>query len=327
VAGNSSIVCLGKPVQLTASGAAQYSWTPSNYLSCANCSNPVAIPADSILYTVKGTSAFGCIAYDSVRLSVIKPFKMQVSPDDTLCIGGNGLDIKATNASRYLWSPATGLNRTDISDPKVRTNVTTTFRVIGFDNYNCFTDTGHVKITVGPKPTVTLGPDRVLATGTPLQLNAITSNGPIVKWEWTPASELSCNNCSNPSTVVRNNSFYSVLVTNNYGCTATDTILINSLCKSAQVFIPNAFTPDGDGLNDILMVRGRGVTVKSFRIFNRWGELVFERQNFFPDDPKNGWDGKVRGVPATPDVFVYTAEVFCDNGVVYTYKGNTTILK
>ena len=326
VAGNNSIVCLGKPVQLTASGAAQYSWTPIDHLSCANCSNPVALPADSMLYTVKGTSAFGCIAYDSVRLSVIKPFKMQVSPDDTLCIGGS-VDIKATNAGRYLWSPATGLNRTDIADPQVRTNVSTTFRVIGFDNYNCFTDTGHVKITVGPKPTVTLGPDRVLSTGTPLQLNAITSNGPIVKWEWTPIAELSCNNCPNPKTVVRNNSYYSVLVTNNYGCTATDTILINSLCKSAQVFIPNAFTPDGDGLNDILMVRGRGVTVKSFRIFNRWGELVFERQNFFPDDPKNGWDGKVRGVPATPDVFVYTAEVFCDNGVVYTYKGNTTILK
>ena len=75
------------------------------------------------------------------------------------------------------------------------------------------------------------------------------------------------------------------------------------------------------------MVRGKGMTVKSFRIFNRWGELVFEKENFYPNDPKYGWDGKVRGVPATPDVFVYTAEVFCDNGVVYTYKGNTTILK
>ena len=71
-------------------------------------------------------------------------------------------------------------------------------------------------------------------------------------------------------------------VTNIYGCVATDTILINSFCKSAQVFIPNAFTPDGDGLNDILMVRGKGITVKSFRIFNRWGELVFERRILIP---------------------------------------------
>jgi gliding motility-associated-like protein len=326
VAGNSSIVCLGKPVQLSAAGATQYTWTPVDYLSCTTCPSPVAQPVDSIQYTVKGTSVFGCSASDSVMLSVIKPFIMQVSPNDTLCIG-ESREIKATNASKYLWSPAVGLNRTNIANPTVKTTISTTFKVIGFDNYNCFTDTGYVIINVGPKPTVNLGPDRTLSTGTPLQLNAITSNGPIIKWEWTPVSELSCNNCSNPVTVVRNNSYYSVVVTNNYGCTATDTILVNSMCKSAQVFIPNAFTPDGDGLNDILMVRGRGITVKSFRIFNRWGELVFERQNFYPDDPKNGWDGKVRGVPATPDVFVYTAEVFCDNGVVYTYKGNTTILK
>ena len=325
-ASNDALVCLGNTVQLSATGAAQYSWTPAVNLNCVSCATPLAKPTDSITYTVKGTNAAGCSASDSVVLSVIKPFNMTVSPNDTLCMG-EGKNIRAFNASRYLWSPAAGLNRTDIADPTVKTNVSTTYRVIGFDNYQCFTDTGYVSIIVGPKPFVNIGPDRTLATGTPLQLNAATSGGPIVSWMWTPAADLSCNNCPSPKTTVKNNSFYSVLVTNTFGCTAADTIFINSFCKSAQVFIPNAFTPDGDGLNDILMVRGNGITVKSFRIFNRWGELVFEKENFYPNDPKYGWDGRVRGVPATPDVFVYTAEVFCDNGVVYTYKGNTTILK
>jgi gliding motility-associated-like protein len=86
-----------------------------------------------------------------------------------------------------------------------------------------------------------------------------------------------------------------VQVRNNYWCQAYDTIKIKVFCASSQVFVPNAFTPDGDGLNDILMVRGIGiVTVKSFRIFNRWGELVFERSNFPPNDPTYGSDGKVR---------------------------------
>ena len=75
------------------------------------------------------------------------------------------------------------------------------------------------------------------------------------------------------------------------------------------------------------MVRGSGISVKTFRIFSRWGELVFERTNFSANDPKYGWDGKIRGVPASPDVFVYTAEVVCDNGITYVYKGNTTVLK
>lgn len=326
VASNDVTVCLGNTSQLQVSGAAQYSWSPATNLSCTTCANPIANPTDSIRYTVTGTNVFGCIADDSVLLGVIKPFQMLVAPGDTLCIG-ESINLKAANANSYLWSPPTDLNRVNIAEPKARPNVTRTYQVIGFDGHNCFTDTGYVTIVVGPKPTVNIGADRTLATGTALTLNAVTQNGPIVSWMWTPAAELSCNNCPSPKTIIKNTSFYSVLVTNTFGCVATDTIFINSVCKSAQVYIPNAFTPDADGLNDVLMVRGKGVTVKSFRIFNRWGELVFEKENFYPNDPKYGWDGKVRGVPATPDVFVYTAEVFCDNGVVYTYKGNTTILK
>ncbi|MGF2411844.1 MAG: PKD domain-containing protein, partial [Ferruginibacter sp.] len=325
-ASNNATVCLGGTVQLSASGAAQYSWSPATNLNCSNCATPIATPADTIVYKVRGENSFGCEAFDSVVLNVIKPFKMQVSPGDTLCYG-ESLNLNASKANSYLWSPPAGLNRVNIADPRATPAVTTQYRVIGFDGHNCFTDTGYVVITVGPKPIVNLGPDRTLSTGTTLALNAVTSNGPIIRWEWTPASELSCNNCPKPTAIVKNNSFYSVEVTNTFGCTDVDTIFINSICKSAQVFIPNAFTPDGDGLNDVLMVRGHGITVKSFRIFNRWGELVFEKENFYPNDLKYGWDGKVRGVPATPDVFVYTAEVFCDNGVVYTYKGNTTILK
>jgi gliding motility-associated-like protein len=326
IASNNASICLGGTAQLSATGAAQYTWLPVDYLSCANCANPVSKPVDSIIYKVKGTSLFGCVAFDSVLLSVVKPFKMQVLPGDTLCLG-ESLNLSASKANSYLWSPAGGLNRTNIANPIARPSVTTTYKVIGFDGNNCFTDSAYVSIIVGPKPTVNLGSNRTLATGTALTLNAVTQGGPIISWLWTPPTDLSCNNCPSPTTIVKNNSFYSVLVTNDFGCTATDTIFINSICKSAQVFIPNAFTPDGDGLNDVLMVRGKGVTIKSFRIFNRWGELVFEKENFYPNDLKYGWDGKVRGVPATPDVFVYTAEVFCDNGVVYTYKGNTTILK
>jgi gliding motility-associated-like protein len=325
-AGNTINVCLGKTTQLLATGADSYSWTPSGNLSCANCPNPVATPVDSIMYKVKGTSLFGCFAYDSVILTVSKPFKMPASPNDTLCIGGIA-NLWASNASSYLWSPPVGLNNIHIASPAAKPVLTTRYQVVGYDGQNCFTDTNYVLITVGPVPKVNLGPDKTLSTGTVLNLNAVTQFGPIVSWLWDPATDLSCNNCPSPTTTVKNNTFYAVTVTNIFGCQAVDTIFINSFCKSAQVFIPNAFTPDGDGMNDVLMVRGKGITVKSFRIFNRWGEMVFERENFSPNEIKFGWDGKVRGVPATPDVFVYTAEVICDNDVIYTYKGNTTLLK
>ncbi|HQW91773.1 MAG TPA: WG repeat-containing protein [Ferruginibacter sp.] len=325
-AGIDTKVCLGNSVQLTASGASQYIWSPATGLSCTNCPNPVSTPVDSMRYIVRGESAFGCIAFDTVLLNIIRPFQMLVSPNDTICIG-ESVDLNASGANSYIWSPAHGLNRTDIAAPTATPTVTTNYRVVGYDGHNCFTDTGYIKIAVGQKPVLDLGPDHTVSTGTIITFNPVIQNGPIVNWSWTPATGLSCTNCPSPVTTAKDNATYMLTVTNNYGCTSTDVISLFVFCKSAQVFIPNAFTPDGDGLNDILMVRGKGIFVKTFRIFNRWGELVFEKTNFNPNDTKYGWDGRVRGIPATPDVFVYTAEVICDNSVIYTYKGNTTLLK
>jgi gliding motility-associated-like protein len=325
-AGNDRELCQGSSIQLNAIGAAQYSWSPSTGLSCTSCSNPVANPTDTTQYIVQGTSSFGCIAFDTIKIIVIKPFPMFHSPDDTVCLGSSVM-LNANGANSYLWSPAAGLNRTDIATPTATPTVTTIYSVVGYDGHNCFSDTAFIKVTVGPIPKVDLGPDLNLATGDIITLNALTQNGPIIKWLWEPATYLSCTICPAPKATVHNNIVYYVTVTNQYGCQAKDNILISTFCKSAQVFIPNAFTPDGDGYNDILMVRGKGIHVNYFRIFSRWGELVFEKTNFQPNDPQFGWDGKIRGILAPPDVFVYTAEVVCDNNVLYTLKGNTSLLK
>lgn len=325
-ANTDAVICKGSDMQLTVTGASNYNWSPSTSLSCNNCPNPVASPDDTTRYFVEGISINGCRALDTVLVSVIQPFDMIVSPNDTIC-SGRSVNLKAMRASRYLWSPPAGLNSTDIADPVATPQASTTYQVIGYDEHHCFTDTGYVNITVGPNPALNIGPDITASTGTTVTFNPTTQNGPITSWSWTPSASLSCTDCPNPSVTVTNNASYVLRIQNSYGCIVQDTITIITFCKNSQVFVPNAFTPDGDGLNDILMIRGTGITVKSFRVFNRWGNVVFEKQNFSPNEPRFGWDGKVRGVPATPDVYVYTAEVTCDNGVVYTYKGNTTILK
>ena len=325
-ASNDMNVCQGKTVQLSANGASTYSWSPAAGLNCADCANPVSTPADSVTYIVSGTSAAGCTGRDTVFLNLVRPFLMQVDPGDTICIG-ESVGLLALQANSYTWSPSIGLNRTDIADPVATPQTTTRYRVVGYDGYNCFTDTGYVLINVGPKPTVNIGADVNASTGTVFTFHPTIQNGPVVSYLWTPATELSCSDCETPTTTAKSDIEYTLTVRNNYGCEARDVFRLHVFCTDGQVFIPNAFTPNGDGLNDVLMVRGKGITVKTFRIFNRWGELVFERKNFSPNDPKFGWDGKVRGVTATPDVFVYTADVVCDNDVLYTYKGNTTVLK
>lgn len=325
-AGPDRDLCQGSSVQLVASGAAQYNWSPAVGLSCNTCPNPVASPTDTMQYVVRGTSAFGCVASDSLLIRVIKPFPMFHSPDDTICVGGT-VNLNASGAKNYLWSPAAGLNRTDIASPIASPQTTTTYRVIGYDDQRCFADTAYIVISVGQYPVVDAGPDLHLATGDIVTLNTGIQNGPIVSWLWEPATDLSCNTCPAPRLTVHDDITYKVTVTNNYGCVASDFVHISTFCKSAQVFVPNAFTPDGDGYNDVLMVRGKGIHINYFRIFSRWGELVFERKNFSPNDPQFGWDGTIRGVKAPPDVFVYTAEVVCDNRVQYTLKGNTSLLK
>lgn len=193
---------------------------------------------------------------------------------------------------------------------------------------NDCSDTIRLPIKVYPSLSIDLGPDKTVSTGTVLPLSSVVTNGPVKVWEWKPGKDLSCNNCDLPYATIKNDITYSVRGVTEQGCVATDAIQIKTFCESAQVFIPNVFTPDGDGLNDLLMVRATGIrTVKSFRVFNRWGAVVFERSNFSPNDRSNGWDGTIKGVKAAPDVYVYTCEVVCENNESYTYKGNITLIK
>ena len=329
VATNNFNLCRGSnsPLNSTGNGVTQWSWLPLQGLSCYTCFNPVASPLITTPYVVQGTNIFGCAAFDTVVVTVIQPLNVTVASADSICIGGS-TNLLASGATSYNWSPPNGLNNTTISNPTAAPTVTTIYRVIGYDGFNCFTDTAFVTVAVGQYPIVKLGVDLILSTGTLHPLTTSIQNGPITKWLWSPASELSCSTCPLPIATIKKDITYIVKVTTAYGCSASDSINIKTFCQNAQVFIPNAFTPNGDGFNDVLMVRATGIAlVKTFRIFNRWGEVVFERGNFAPNNLQNGWDGKIKGVVVGPDVFVYTAEVVCDNGSTYTYKGNVSLLK
>ncbi len=324
---NSLVLCRGNSVQLNVVGTSNYQWFPIQGLSCTTCPNPIASPIITTPYFVTGTNSFGCTALDTVVITVIQPTQISTSGNTNICIGDTA-NLLVSGAALYTWTPSISLSSTSISNPLAFPTATTTYRVVGYDGYNCFTDTAFLTVGVGKYPTVSLGPDVTLATGTQLTLATQIQNGPIQNWLWNPTTDLSCATCSLPIASIKKDITYTVKVTTVFGCSASDTINIKVFCTDAQVFIPNGFSPDGDGLNDILMVRGKGiVSVKSFVIFNRWGEIVFERANFSPNEKAFGWDGKVKGRAATPDVFVYTADVICENGTSYKYKGNISLIK
>ena len=320
-------ICQGQPVQLNANGAMSYTWSNATTLSCSTCPNPLALTTASTTYEVTGVNAFGCTSRDTVQVIVAVPFTIEVTENDTVCFGQT-IQLNASGADYYRWSPAQFLNRADVADPVASPLTRTAFRVVGFDSAGCFTDTAFVTISVGKVPTVSLGSDKVVAAGTLVPLTSTVTNGPIVKWQWTSDQNVSCLNCPEPMAHIKRDIAYSVKVANTMGCEASDTIQFKVFCEQSQVFIPNLFTPDGDGVNDLLMVRGKGIkSVKNFRIFNRWGEIVFEKANFEPNIKSHGWDGTVKGRKAPPDVYVYTCEVMCENDVPFVYKGNVAIIK
>jgi gliding motility-associated-like protein len=328
IMGNDAAICKGSNTALSIQGAQSYQWTPAQGLNCDTCANPIAMPDTTTTYTVTAlTTNGGCPGSDTVKVTVFQPIDINVSPNKQICTS-ESFKLSANGASTYLWSPAQGLSSTTSANPTTTTTSTIQYMVVGFDNHNCFKDTGYVKITVNPKPTIRLGADQTVSAGTVVPITATTTNGPIVSWSWTPATDLSCNKCPNPLATINKDITYTATVKNMYGCVATDDISFHTLCEGSQVYVPNAFTPDGDGKNDILMIRSKGIeAVRSFKIYSRWGELIFEKSNFPPNNPAYGWDGKIKGVISSAEVYVYVAQVTCDNVKDFIIKGNISILK
>ncbi|RYZ23077.1 MAG: PKD domain-containing protein [Chitinophagaceae bacterium] len=320
------ILCRNDSLQLQATGALTWSWSPAQGLSCVTCVAPKAAPLQTRTYYVTGWNAFNCPSTDSVVIDVKQPISVRAT-GDTICSNAASR-LQAQGAASYLWSPATGLSSTVVANPVVAITQTLRYQVVGYDGFNCFTDTAYATVWVNPAPDVNLGADLVLPAGTQYQLLPTINNGPIVQWRWLPSFDLSCVDCPSPLLFVRNERVVVLRATNAFGCMSSDTVAVRPFCDAGQVFFANAFTPNGDGVNDLFFPQSNGaVQVRYFRVFNRWGELVFERNNFVTNEPKFGWDGRNRGVIASPDVYVYTALVVCADKTEFTYKGNVSILK
>ena len=286
------------------------------------------------VYSSVGVDLNGCLSnlvgpYTLVDPSApATPIASFTSP---LCTGYtlNLTSSAAPAGATYAWTGPGGFTST-LQNPS-RANATTamsgTYSVTVNLN-SCASLSGSIIVLVSENPIVDLGPDLLLDPSTVHTLASSIQNGPISTFVWSPSTYLSCTNCASPIANINSDITYSLKATNIYGCSGSDTIKIKVRCDNTQVYIPNAFTPDGDGINDLLIVRASGlVTIKYFRVFNRWGEMIFEKYNFPPNTSSFGWDGKIKGIVGPSDVFVYVAEVLCPNGSTFFYKGNTSILK
>jgi gliding motility-associated-like protein len=320
-------VCIGSLVPLQAYDGSQYSWQPITNLQNTTTATPIVTAMQATRYYVTVTNTFGCVQKDSVQIVVDDKVRLQHSNNVLICRSDQTRLNASGNTNHLEWTPVTGLNNPHNASTMASPNQTTNYQVVGYSRNTCPNDTGFVLVTVADLPVVDLGPDRTVDAGQVITLSPRVS-ADVVNYNWWPADGLNCTTCNAPQLVADKDIVYHLRVTTQYGCESEDDVRIIVPCGKGAVYIPNAFTPNGDGKNEVFSIRGYGIQrVKSFRIFNRWGQLVFGRENFLPNDRNSGWDGTFNGKPADPGAYVYITEVTCNEGKSIVMKGTVLLIR
>lgn len=303
-----TLVCESAQIQLNAEGASTYSWSPSNSLTSNNTPNPIASPRQTTKYYVSATGNNGCTVKDSILVSVKPKPNFNVSPLNASVCEGDTLALRATGSDYIEWIVGQDM-MINAAEAKVYPKFPTSYRVVMKDLLCQLKDTLSVSVKVNayPKSFVTKSND-IDCSNTTSQLLASGAHA----YKWFPSAGLSNANIPNPIATPRQTSTYFVEISSLEGCTTKDSVTIQvSNAGNNNFYIPNAFTPDGNGKNDCFGVRFWGDLEEfSFNIFNRWGEKVFSTTS-----NNNCWDGKYKGVQQPEGIYVYTikGKTFCGN--------------
>lgn len=323
-------LCLGSSVNLIAYSSDDITWSQMPGMNCTNCDSVVVRPSQSTNYIANAVSEFGCKNSDSSMIKVFGPINISVTPEDTAVCLGQSVQYKLYDFDEGIitWTQANGLNAADPFNAVATPVEDVTYSVIVSDSVGCYSDTAMARLRVHPVPVVDAGSDIRQDFNTPFIINA-TYGPDIVSYSWEPLGDgLNCGNCPNPSGTLVTNREYTVNVIDRNGCTASDKVKLVVNCANSTLLVPNAFTPNGDGLNDYFYPIARGFdNILSFMVFDRQGMKVFERRNFSPNAPSLGWDGTLRGRSNyNSQNFVWVAQVECEGSVI-TQKGTILLIK
>ncbi len=320
-AGRDLTICLGDTIALEGvAGIGPSRWVPVFNISDPNQVNPLVWPDVTTEYIIRTESDFGCPGFDSMMVFVNPLPEVSAGEDVAVCIGDE-VQLIGSGAVNYLWDPADFLDNEEVFNPFCEPLVTTTYVLTGTDINGC-SDTDTITVTVNPLPDVNAGEDQTidLVKGEEAELNA-TSPGGII-WSWNPPDGLTDPNIPNPFAQPQETTVYILTVEDANGCINSDTLEIEVL-NNFQIIIPDAFTPNGDGLNDLFHAVIIGlIQVQDITIYNRWGEQVF-----YATERGAGWDGTYRGVPQEMGTYIVVVRILDAKGNPVKQAGTTTLIR
>lgn len=321
-------ICAGRPDTLIAFHSDSLFWSPANTLSCSTCDTVLANPLSNTTYYITAKSTFNCSITDSIQTRVYAPFTAKPSVADYfICVNEQVVLDMDPKLKLISWSPTTGLSNPTIYNPTASPLQTTTYTATLSDSVGCFTSAADVRVFVKSVPSVDAGPDKIYPYNSNFTISPVYSNN-TKSYLWTPSSLLNCNNCANPSGVASLTQTYSIKVTSDSGCVASDIITIGIECKNANLLMPSAFTPNNDNKNDVFYPLTRGVkTITKFLIYNRAGQVLFEGKNFPPNESAFGWDGRYKGINQSEGAYVYVLKALCEVGETISKSGSFILLR
>lgn len=327
-------LCQPIPLDLTAytnGSADNFIWSSNSSFSDtlnANLQDSVLniTPTGPTTYYVYVSNA-GCSLIDSVVVDFIGS-SLILSGNDSICAGDiTSLSASSTNPAisfTYVWVPDSVIVGSSVgSSINIQPSVTQYVYVTASSATGCVVNDS-IQVFVGNIPNgvvVATASEYLVAEGSNVTLIG-QPNG--YGYSWTPTQGLSNPNAQTTNALVEESTLFTLSVTDGI-CTKSDTVLVKTygfICGEPYIFIPNAFSPNGDQENDVLYVRGALIEDMIFRVYDRWGELVFE--SF---DRSEGWNGEFRGKPLDPDTYDYYLKVTCVDDLESIITGNVTLVR
>lgn len=316
-------ICRTDPVILPLrTDALYYTWTPPATLDNPSIKNPTALTLTDETYSVVGTIG-KCSASGTIRVKVI-PYPIATASNDTAVCFRTSANLQASGGSIYQWSPSAFLNNPNIPNP-VAQNVTTDIRYILSvrDTFGCpkpvfdtvFVSMIRIIADAGPR-------DTSIVRGQPLQLNA-EGGVPNAIYTWSPSTWLENPNIDSPIALPEDSIRYFLEIKSVEGCIGRDTIRVRVFNTAPDIFVPTAFTPNGDTKNDEFKPIPVGMrTIDKFIVYNRWGQLVYASTN-----QERGWNGSFKGKLQEAGTYVWYAEGIDYTGKKISKKGTVILIR
>ncbi|WP_304529282.1 DUF7948 domain-containing protein [Brumimicrobium oceani] len=275
---DTAYVCEGDKAYLSVNFAPEIIWSPNMDINTTTGQNVIISSPVDRWYYVDFTNPCGTVR-DSVFIKVIGVSPM--AGNDTIVCSGQPVNLWASGGVAYEWVPSSLVDSPSSSVTMATPNNPTIFTVYITDKYGCGAS-ATVEIDHFPTPFVSASADYYGFVGDEVDLSA-SSNNPGGNYVWSPPQFLSCVECKSTTAKPDQSMTYTVNFTDENGCLATDEV---EIIYEGIIYVPNSFTPDGDGINDNFFVEGGNIKEFHLLIFDRWGEVLFE--SF---DMNAGWNG------------------------------------